>query len=120
MRPDRSRHGLEEGVAALFECSDIDRLTAARRVSQNVCDSVLVRRGSSRAACAVELDGRPHQPSDPVKRCELLNTTRQQAGLPGVRFDVRRSYDERLVRERLLATRGKQFIYNDGKKYEQE
>jgi hypothetical protein len=101
-------------AAALLGCARSEWETLGRRVSQKEFDFVLVCRGSSYAACAIELDDRSHELPERKKRDKFLDAACKRAGLPLVRFPARRSYSVRAVREQLEAALGYRFIRNQG------
>ena len=66
-------------------------------------DFVLVERGSSYAAAAVELDDKSHLLPERRRRDKFLNETCRRAGLPLIRFKTARRYDVDEIRETVKA-----------------
>lgn len=89
-------------VAALLRCREADWDTWGRRVSQKEFDFVLVERGTSFVAAAVELDDKTHDLAERKKRDRFLEAACAQAGLPLVRVRVVRSYDTDHLRQVVL------------------
>ena len=89
-------------AAALLRCSEADWDRWGRRVSQKEFDFVLIEKGSSFAVAAVELDDRTHELPERKRRDRFLNDACRQAGLPLVRFPVRRRYPVEHLRATVL------------------
>ena len=66
-------------------------------------DFVLVERGSSYAAAAIELDDKTHLLPERVRRDKFLNETCRRARLPLIRFKTARRYDVCEIRETVKA-----------------
>ena len=66
-------------------------------------DFVLVERGSSFAAAAIELDDKTHLLPDRVRRDKFLNDTCMRARLPLIRFKTARRYGVAEIRETVKA-----------------
>ena len=64
-------------------------------------DFVLVKRGTSFAAAAVELDDKTHLLPARRKRDNFLDDACSRAGLPLIRFKTARRYDVDAIRERV-------------------
>ena len=70
-------------------------------------DFVLVERGSSYAAAAIELDDKTHLLPKRVRRDKFLNETCRRARLPLLRFKTARQYDACEIRETVKAALSK-------------
>lgn len=68
-------------------------------ISQKSFDFVLVERGSSFAALAIELDDKTHLLPERIKRDTFLNEACKRAGLPLIRFKTARRYNVNTIRE---------------------
>ena len=107
-------------AAALLGCARSEWETLGRRVSQKEFDFVLVRRGSSYVAAAVELDDSSHKLPERKRRDKFLDAACSRAGLPLIRFPARRVYDVCMVREQLESALGYRFVRIEGGIDEQE
>ena len=70
-----------------------------RLVSQKSFDFVLVERGSSFAAAAIELDDKTHLLPERRARDKFINDACRRAGLPLIRLKTARRYDVQQIRE---------------------
>lgn len=91
-------------VGALLRVPAEDWESWGRRVSQKSFDFVLVERGSSFAAAAVELDDKTHLVPARRKRDAFLDDACRRAGLPLIRFKTARRYDVEMIRDTVKAT----------------
>lgn len=66
-------------------------------------DFVLVKRGTSFAAAAIELDDKSHLLPARRKRDAFLNETCRRVGLPLIRFQATQRYDVDAIRETVKA-----------------
>lgn len=69
-------------------------------ISSKHLDFVLCRRDAS-IVCAIELDDRSHDKPERLDRDAFVDAACTQAGLPLVRFAVRRKYDVAVIRRAL-------------------
>ena len=60
-------------------------------------DFVLVERGSSFAAAAVELDDKTHRLPERIERDRFLEDACERAGVPLIRFKIARRYDVKKI-----------------------
>ena len=96
---DRFDVMMQVRVGSLLECKAEDWKRWGRRVSQKSFDFVLVQRGSSFAAAAVELDDKTHLLPERRKRDRFLDDACRRAGLPLIRVKTARRYDVDEIRE---------------------
>ncbi len=85
-------------VGSLLRCDAMHWNVWGRQVSQKSFDFVLVERGSSYAAAAIELDDKTHLLPERRKRDRFLNDACKAAGLPLIRIKTGR-YDVSELRE---------------------
>jgi len=85
-------------ASALLRVPAADWERWGRRVSQKSFDFVLVDRGSSFAAAAVELDDKTHLLPGRIARDKFLDDACRRAKLPLIRFRVARRYDVEKIR----------------------
>lgn len=79
-------------AAALLGCRRCDWRRLGRRVSQKEIDFVLTWKGTSRVACAIELDDKTHDLPSRRRRDGFLDAAFKSAGLPLVRVRAARRY----------------------------
>ena len=89
-------------VGSLLRCEPKDWMRFGRQVSQKSFDFVLVERGSSFAAAAIELDDKTHLLPERRKRDKFLNDACKAAGLPLIRIKTGR-YNVTDLRETVRA-----------------
>lgn len=82
-----------------------ERQRALNRITSKHLDFVLCRASDMHVVCAVELDDKTHQQTDRKARDAFLDRALKAAGVPLLRFPVRRSYDVLDLRE-VLGTLG--------------
>ena len=90
-------------VGSLLRCSPAEWKLWGRRVAQKSFDFVLVERGSSFAAAAIELDDRTHLLPERRARDKFLNEACSRAELPLLRFKAARHYDVEEIRDGVRA-----------------
>lgn len=73
-------------------------------ISQKHFDFVLAHPTSLRVACCIELDDASHEQTARRKRDAFLDESLRTAGVPLLRYRVRRDYDVEAVRHRVFAT----------------
>lgn len=100
---DRFTVMMQVSVAALIRVPPEEWDRWGGQVAPMRFDFVLVERGSSYAAAAIELDDKTHLLPDRVRRDKFLNETCRRAGLPLIRFKTARRYDDREIRETVKA-----------------
>lgn len=98
---DRFTVMMQVRVGALLRVPAEDWKRWGRRVSQKSFDFVLVERGTSFAAAAVELDDKTHLLPARIARDKFLDEACRRAQLPLIRFRVKRRYDVEAIRERV-------------------
>ncbi len=89
-------------VGSLLRCDAKHWNVWGRQVAQKSFDFVLVERGSSYAAAAIELDDKTHLLPERRKRDKFLNDACKAAGLPLIRIKTGR-YDVSELRETVRA-----------------
>lgn len=101
---DRFTVMMQVRVGSLLETKTDDWKSWGRRVSQKSFDFVLVQRGSSFAAAAIELDDKTHLLPERRKRDKFLDQACERAGLPLIRFKTARRYDVDEIRNVVKAS----------------
>lgn len=96
---DRFTVMMQIRVGSLLRCSAEEWERWGRRVSQKSFDFVLVERGSSFAAAAIELDDKTHLLPERIARDRFLDDACRRAGLPLIRFKTARRYDVDDIRD---------------------
>lgn len=100
---DRFTVMMQVRVGALLRCTPLEWKRWGRRVAQKSFDFVLVERGSSFAAAAIELDDRTHLLPERRARDRFLDDACRRAMLPLIRFRAVRRYDPDQIRETVRA-----------------
>jgi len=95
---DRFTVMMQVRVGAMLRVPAEDWQRWGRRLSQKSFDFVLVERGSSFAAAAVELDDKTHLLPGRIVRDKFLDDACRRAKLPLIRFRVARRYDVEKIR----------------------
>lgn len=101
---DRFTVMMQVRVGSLLRCDPKHWKTWGRRVSQWSFDFVLVERGTSFAAAAIELDDKTHLLPERRKRDKFLNEACGTAGLPLIRFKTARRYNADAIRKVVIST----------------
>ena len=87
---DRFTVMMQVRVGSMLRCDPKDWNTWGRQVAQKSFDFVLVERGTSFAAAAIELDDNTHLLPERRKRDKFLNDACKAAGLPLIRIKTGR------------------------------
>jgi len=82
---------------------DAHRQSAFSSIAQKHVDFVLTDLSGRRILAAIELDDSSHARGDRSARDVLLNNAFQDAGVPLIRFPVRRGYSPKILAERIGA-----------------
>ncbi|MEE9391173.1 MAG: DUF2726 domain-containing protein, partial [Planctomycetota bacterium] len=100
---DRFTVMMQVRVGSMLRCDPKDWNTWGRQVAQKSFDFVLVERGTSFAAAAIELDDNTHLLPERRKRDKFLNEACKAADLPLIRIKTAQRYKVGEIRETVKA-----------------